>query len=622
MNEPPAAPIHVVATAGHVDHGKSSLLLRLTGIDPDRLEEEKRRGLTIDLGFAWCTLPSGREIGFVDVPGHERFIRNMLAGVGPVRLVLFVVAADEGWKPQSEEHLQILDVLGVEGGVVALTKCDLVDDETRNLAADEVRERVGGTALEGAPIVACSSVTGFGIDDLESALDAAVAAAPEPERTGRVRLHVDRVFAISGAGTVVTGTLTGGPLRVGEEVSLLPSDVRARVRGLQTHKRRLEEAVPVSRVAVNLVGAERSEIARGDVLGRPGGWRPTEVFEVLLEPVRDLSHELSARGAFKLYAGAAERDGRVRIYGGGRLRAGEQGFARIRVSAPLVLAIGDRFVLREAGRDRTVAGGTVLDPRPPRRAGADPEARLSMRAAASAEALPALIVGERGAIEDDELEVVLGARPEAIPRARRAGRWWIDESVVGAARDAASAAAADHHLERPLELGAPASVIRAAVSRAVPISARPAADAILSALVREGALVRESAAFRQPGHTPALDQRRPDLERVAEAVASGGATPPSIAQLVSAGHARSVVDAAIRSGLVVRIAPDLVLAPSLVEDAVHEIRSAGSAGLTVSAFRERLGTSRKYAVPLLEYLDNRGLTVRRGDVRVARGAGA
>jgi len=247
----PGGPEHlrpsVVATAGHVDHGKSSLVQRLTGMDPDRLDEEKRRGLTIELGYAWCTLPSGRELGFVDVPGHERFVRTMLAGVGPVRLVLFVVAADEGWRPQSEEHLEIVDVLGTHGAVIALTKRDLVEAARLDLVRADVTERVRGTALEGVPIVACSSTTGEGFDELVAALEAMLAAAPDPDRGGRPRLHVDRVFSIRGSGTVVTGTLTGGPLPTGAEVELLPSGTRARIRGLQTHHRDVGTASPVSR---------------------------------------------------------------------------------------------------------------------------------------------------------------------------------------------------------------------------------------------------------------------------------------------------------------------------------------------------------------------------------------
>ena len=613
--------IHVVATAGHVDHGKSSLLVRLTGIDPDRLAEEKRRGLTIDLGFAWCTLPSGREIGFVDVPGHERFIRNMLAGVGPVRLVLFVVAADEGWKPQSEEHLQILDVLGVDAGVIALTKSDLVDVETLEIAADEVRERVEGTALAGASVVACSSATGRGIDELRDALDAAVASAQEPSRDGRVRLHVDRVFAIAGAGTVVTGTLTGGPLRVGDDVALLPSGIRARVRGLQTHRRRLETAVPVSRVAVNLVGADRSDVERGDVLTHPGGWRASEVVDAALVPVRGLSHPVSARGAYKVYAGAAEREARIRLFGDGPLRAGERGYARIRLAGPLVLDVGDRFVLREAGRDETVAGGTILDPFPPRRAGADPGTRLGVRERAAPSDLAAILVAERGAVETAEVRTILGTAPDAIAGATRAEGWWVAEETFAGARAAAIEATASHHRERPLEPGAPIAEIRRAVAATLPAGTRHAADVLLGAFVDDGSLVREGAVVRLPDHRAAVEEHGPELRALADAVERGGATPPTITQLVGAGHAREVIDAAIRAGTLVRIAPDLVVPPALIDRALGEIRSAGRDGMTVSELRARIGTSRKYAVPLAEYLDGRGLTVRRGDVRVARGSG-
>jgi len=327
------AGLQVVATAGHVDHGKSSLILRLTGIDPDRLAEEKRRGLTIDLGFAWCALPSGREIGFVDVPGHERFVRNMLAGVGPVRLVLFVVAADEGWKPQSEEHLAIVDVLGAHAGVVALTKCDLVDEMALDLAVEETRERLAGTALQDAPVIPCSSATSEGLDELTDALDAMVAGAPPPEDHDRPRLFVDRVFTIKGAGTVVTGTLTGGTIEVGEEVELFPTGRRARVRGLQTHKRAIDVARPVSRVAANLTGIERTALERGDVIGLPGQWRATGVLDARVRPVRRLAHPLTSRGAYKLYAGSAERDARVRFFGDPATGA----FARIRLSSPVIL---------------------------------------------------------------------------------------------------------------------------------------------------------------------------------------------------------------------------------------------------------------------------------------------
>src|SRR5919106_5637688 len=281
------AELRVVATAGHVDHGKSSLIARLTGIDPDRWAEEKRRGLTIDLGYAWCDLPSGREVGFVDVPGHERFIANMLAGVGPVRLVLFVVAANEGWRPQSEEHLAILDVLGVTAGVVALTKIDLVDERAGGLAVKEVRERLDASVLSGAPILPVSATTGTGLDELRDALDAMLASAPAPEET-RARLFVDRAFTIAGAGTVATGTLGGSCLAVGDEVELHPRGGRTRIRSLQTHRRSEERACAVSRVAANLAGVARDHVQRGDVLAPPGTWRPTSVVEGKLRPARSL----------------------------------------------------------------------------------------------------------------------------------------------------------------------------------------------------------------------------------------------------------------------------------------------------------------------------------------------
>jgi selenocysteine-specific elongation factor len=458
----PGAGASVVATAGHVDHGKSSLVMRLTGMDPDRLDEEKRRGLTIELGYAWCTVPSGRELGFVDVPGHERFVRTMLAGVGPVRLVLFVVAADEGWKPQSEEHLEIVDVLGAHGAVIALTKRDLVDAARLERARAEVTERVQDTALEGAPIVACSSATGEGFDELVVALDAMLAGAPEPERDGRPRLHVDRVFSIKGSGTVVTGTLTGGPLTTGAEVELLPSGTRARVRGLQTHHRDVGSASPVSRVAANLT-AERARIARGEVLAPAGLWTATSVLEARIEPVRSLDRPITSRGAFKLHAGAAERDARIRLYDVKQVPA-DGAFVRITLSEPLVLDVGDRFVLRESGRRRTIAGGVVLDTAPPRRAGPSPTPRLEARARASRTELPALLVAERQAVRIDDVRSITGLAPEDVDGASRLGGWWVARGTFDGIGEAITARLAAFHAEEPAAAGQDVATVRRSVA--------------------------------------------------------------------------------------------------------------------------------------------------------------
>jgi selenocysteine-specific elongation factor len=614
--------LHVVATAGHVDHGKSSLIVRLTGIDPDRLEEEKRRGLTIDLGFAWCTLPSGREIGFVDVPGHERFVRNMLAGVGPVRLVLFVVAADEGWKPQSEEHLQIVDTLGAAGGVVALTKVDLVDPPTAEARARDVRARLAGTVLRDAPVVPCSAATGAGLDELRAALDALLAAAPRPEEDGRPRLFIDRVFTIRGAGTVVTGTLVGGRLTLGQEVEILPGGARARIRSLQTHRRTIEVARPVSRVAANLAGLERETVERGDVLAPPGAWRPTAVLDARIQPVRGLAHPLTARGAYKLHAGSAERDARIRLHGAEELRAGGEAFARIRLSAPLVLDVHDRFVLREAGRRETAAGGIVLDPQPPARPGPDPAARLRRRLRAARGELPRILVEERGAVPAADLAVLTGVDPPAIEGAVRAGRWWVAGALRDAVRRAVREELAAFHRTNPLLEGASVAAVRDAAAGALRtrgVAAADLAEALLAHLQAEGDVVRAGGTIRLADHRVTLAGRE-EVERLVRAVAAGEPSPPTVPELVRAGTPPEVIDAAARAGMLVRVSPELVFTPGFVARARAVIAEAGGAGVTVSAFRERLGTSRKYALPLLEHFDRQGVTRRSGDLRFARPA--
>ena len=613
--------LRVVATAGHVDHGKSSLIVRLTGIDPDRWAEEKRRGLTIDLGYAWCTLPSGREIGFVDVPGHERFIANMLAGVGPVRLVLFVVAADEGWKPQSEEHLQILDVLGMSGGVVALTKRDLVDTETLDFAVDEVRERLAGTALADAPILPVSSQTGEGIDDLAAALDAMLADARPPE-DARARLFVDRVFTIKGAGTVVTGTLSGDCLSVGDEVELYPTGARGRIRSLQTHKTTQNRACPVSRVAANLVGPERAALERGDVLGAPGAWRPTRVFEARVRQVRGLSHAVTPRGAFILYAGATASEARLRLYDSTKLEPGGEAFTRITTTVPLVLDVGDRFVLREAGRGETVAGGVVLDVEPPTRAGTSVAARLRARVAASRDDLPAVLVTERGAVPAAEVAILTGSRAAG---GVVVGEWLVSDALRAAVDIVVTEMLASHHAEHPLDQGADLVLVRRAVTRTLRGARVPSenslADALLADLDERGITARDSITIRLSSHRVELETRTPDVERLLAAI--GGereATPPTVKELIAAGIPRDVIDAAARKVFVVRLTPDLVVTPEFVARAEAAIRDAGDAGITVSAIREVLGTSRKYAIPLMEWFDAQSITRRQGDLRFLRDA--
>ncbi|MDQ3468658.1 MAG: GTP-binding protein, partial [Actinomycetota bacterium] len=326
--------MRVVATAGHVDHGKSSLVLALTGTDPDRWEEEKRRGLTIDLGFAHATLASGAGISFVDVPGHVRFLRNMLAGVGGVDACLFVVAATEGWKPQSEEHLRILQLLGVTDGVVALTKVDVLgDEELVELATLEVAERIAGSFLDGAPIVPVAVPTQGaprGLDDLRAALDALVARVPAASDRGRPRMWVDRVFAARGSGTVLTGTLTGGRLAGGDRVELWPGGATGRIRGVQVHGQAAEELPPGNRCALNLVGVDREEIGRGHAVVTPGPWHVTAVVDASLSVLASLDHDVSRRGAYVAYIGSGEHAVRLRVLGPDSLAPGSAGQVRLR----------------------------------------------------------------------------------------------------------------------------------------------------------------------------------------------------------------------------------------------------------------------------------------------------
>src|SRR4051812_20534924 len=358
--------MHVVATAGHVDHGKSTLVLALTGMDPDRFAEEKARGLTIDLGFAWTALPSGRELAFVDVPGHVRFIKNMLAGAGAVDACLFVVAATEGWKPQSEEHLRILELLGIGHGLIALTKVGLVDDEWRELVRLELADHVAGTFLADADVVEVDAPSSLGLDDLRSALDRLLAVTPSAADRGRPRLWIDRSFAARGSGTVVTGTLAGGSLTVDDELLLLPDATRVRVRALQSHQRTVPTIGPGHRVAVNISGVSHHDVARGDALVRPGQWSPTRTFDGSLHVLPAVDHEVSRRGAFQIYVGAGEHAAQLRVLGDGvdAIRPGGDGLVRIHLPTAVPLLPGDRFVLRESGRSETVGGGEVLDVAP------------------------------------------------------------------------------------------------------------------------------------------------------------------------------------------------------------------------------------------------------------------
>ena len=579
--------MHVVATAGHVDHGKSTLVLTLTGIDPDRFAEEKARGLTIDLGFAWTALPSGRELAFVDVPGHVRFIKNMLAGVGAVDACLFVVAATEGWKPQSEEHLRILELLGVRHGVVALTKVAVVDDEWRELARLDVADRVAGTFLEDAEVVEVDALAGVGVDELKAALDRLLASTPTAVDRDRPRLWIDRSFPAKGSGTVVTGTLAGGRLAVDDELLAVTAGagrgerdrggVRVRVRGLQSHQQARPSVGPGHRVAVNLTGLAHDRLVRGDALVRPGQWTLTRTVDCSLTVLASLDHDVSRRGAYEAYVGSGEHPVRLRVLGSDAVAPGATGLVRIHLPVALPLLPGDRFVLRESGRGETVGGGEVLDVAPVLRAAKAAPSRSVDR-----------VIAERGWVDADELERLTGERrPPAV------GRWVVDPGTLAATadrlrRDVADAGPLGLDVaglgERERALLATLDDVVVDAGRARPAGAAEAVDSLAG---HPFVAALEAA----PYAPPSPDEARVDRAELRELV---------------------------RRGLVVE-RERVYFAPSAVAEAARVIAgllAAKPEGVTVAEVRDALGTTRRFLLPLLAELDATGVTRRRGDLRV------
>ena len=604
--------MHVIGTAGHVDHGKSTLVERLTGMDPDRFAEEKRRGLTIDLGFAWFALPSGNEVGVVDVPGHERFIKNMLAGAGGIDVCLFVVAANEGWSAQSTEHLAIVDLLEVPAGVIALTKSDLVGEDERALAAEEVRERVAGTALADAPVVACSATTGDGIDDLIAALDGVVGGAAAVVDQERPRLWVDRVFTIAGAGTVVTGTLMGGSLAVGDAIEIAPEARNARIRSIQSHKHPVEKIGPGNRTALNLTGLEREGAARGDAVVRPGQWRVTRTIDVKLRVLPPelvgRKYELTEKGAHLLYIGSAETPARVKLFGGRKLTPGAFGYARLHLGHALPIGRGDRFVLRDAGRVLTFGGGSVLDPAPSleRRSPEDHAALLERLDGIDARAALDALLESESEVAVSSVAGRLGAVVEEVDFPRL-GDTFVSKARLDSLAQRLRDVLAEYHRSHALEKGMERAAARAALGLE-----QDSFDALVDRIEE---VVGEGAVVRLATHEVALDPvLAADRDALVATLESGGFTPPLAAELqADPALLRALTD----SGALVRIG-DFYLTGERAAEARRVVRTRieETGSVTVAEIRDLLGTTRKYAIPLCEWLDATGATIRRGDLRV------
>ena len=582
----------LIGTAGHVDHGKSTLIQRITGRNPDRWAEEKRRGLTIDLGFAWTTLPDGTEVSFVDVPGHERYLKNMLAGIEAIDVALFVVAADEGWMPQSEEHLAVLDLLGIDRGVVAITKTDVVDDELTELARAEVAEKLRGTSLTDAPVLAVSGTTGDGVDAL---LDSLAGQLPEePPPNGRPRVWVDRSFPIPGAGTVVTGTLLGSTLRVGDGVEVLPTGLDARIRGLQSHERAHESLGPGQRVAVNLAGVDHSSIGRGDMIGLTGQWETTTRFAVRLRAARFVD-DIEQRGAYQLHIGSSAH--RVDLIGLDREAA------VMRVDRPLPLAVGDRFILRDTGRQLVVGGGWVVDPAPGRTRHALRDAARASPAETPDEVASRLLAGRRLDRLDRLSAHSGGGQPlGAVTIGDRA----IEPGMIEELESAARALVEDEHRAHPLRPG----LSMATLAERLGVEAE-----ITEAMVERAAhLERRGPDVAKPDHMPRLGEDQDAAWRRARERLVSSLAVPGVEEL---GVDPEIIHFKIRTGELVRISEDIVYLPSQIEELKEHMSALGDE-FTVAEFRDAAGLSRKYAVPVLEWTDKEGLTVRHGDVRSLR----
>jgi selenocysteine-specific elongation factor len=626
----------VVGTAGHIDHGKSSLVLALTGIDPDRLKEEKERGITIDIGFAHLELGDGLTLGIVDVPGHERFVKNMLAGVGGIDLVMLVVAADEGVMPQTREHLAICQLLRVRSGLVVLTKADLAEPEWLELVREDVRGFLRGTFLDGAPILPVSAKTGDGLPALRETLGTLARAVPPRSTDATFRLPIDRVFTIRGFGTVVTGTVTAGQLALDERVEVYPRGLQAKVRGIQTHGRPVSTAVAGQRAAVNLQGVERAAIERGDVLSLSGLLQPTYMLDATCELLRDAPAPLRTRQRVRFHIGTSEVMARVHLVEEAALEPGQAGYVQLRLEAPVVALPGDRYVIRSYSPMVTIGGGELLDVAPPK----------ARRSPAWAGRLRTLERSEPAAILEAHVQRVGGggartaelrARTPFGPGALRAllqdlvarGRvfvvdreWYVHAEAAERLRQEAEGALAAFHAREPLKPGMSKEELR---MRLGGLDERVFL-ALLDRFAAAGVLVVDKDKVHRAGHAVRLTPaQQAASQRIEAEFRDAGVAPPTLdeafAKLGLGGpSAQAMAQLLVDGRRLVRIREGLYFHTEPLQEAVTEVVAflREHQAITPQEIKDLLGISRKYAIPLLEWLDTQRLTVRVGDRRVLR----
>ena len=628
--------MHVIGTAGHVDHGKSTLVQALTGTHPDRLKEEREREMTIDLGFAWLTLPSGEEVGIVDVPGHRDFIENMLAGVGGIDSALFVIAADEGIMPQTREHLAILDILQVQGGVIALTKVDLINDpEWLVLIEDDIRSVLNGTVLEKAPMIRVSSRTRQGIPELLKSLSDCLADRPPRPDLGRPRLPVDRVFTMPGFGTVITGTLSDGSLHTGDEVEILPSGFKTRIRGLQTHKRKEDTAIPGSRTAVNLSGINIDQVKRGDVITHPDSYKSSQRIDVRFRLLPDVVHPIKHDTAVKLFIGAAEISSRVRLLGSDELLPGEEGWLQLELEEPMVSIRGDRYILRRPSPGETLGGGIVVDPHPKKR-----HKRFSTEVLANLETLargtPAEILSQAmltlgtASLQDVIIRSNLDpntarmATQELIGSGQIIRLENIEQDPVPPLTLVTSKAywdqlsrhilqeVDDYHKKYPLRRG----IAREELKSRLKLSAR-VYNAILRRIVTSGELQEYGSLVQRAEYSIRFNsQQQRSVDGLLARFIASPFSPPTMKECL-AEIGDDIYNAMVDLELLIPIPPDVVFRKQdydlMISEITDLLRSRGK--ITAAEVRDHFNTSRRYVLALLEHMDVQGITERDGDIR-------
>lgn len=631
--------MRVIGTAGHVDHGKSTLVAALTGTHPDRLKEEQRREMTIELGFGWMTLPNGEEVGIVDVPGHRDFIENMLSGIGGIDAALLVIAADEGVMPQTREHLAILDLLQIPAGLILLTKTDLASDPAwLDLIETDIRAAVADTILKDAPIVRVSAKTKAGLDDLTSNLQELLEQEPTRPNLNRPRLPIDRVFTMSGFGTVVTGTLSDGQLAVGDEVEILPSGLTGRIRGLQTHSKKEDTAVPGSRTAVNVSGVNTEQVQRGDVLAHPGQYQTTRRLDVRFRLLKDATSPVLHGQEVKFFVGASETMGTLRLLGTEELHPGQEGWLQLELRDSLVAVRGDRYILRRPSPGETLGGGVVIDPQPKGRHRRFDETVLSSleslaRGSPADVLFGAAMATNIASIKDIVRNSRLGdeAASTALRELLEDGRLVPLESgdpdvstdlliaplpLWNALREKSLELVDTYHREYPLRRGIPREELKSRLRLPARVF-----NATLRKLMSDGSLTDRMSLVAKPGHQVRFNEtEQVGVRTLMRKFEANRFSPPGVREC-QAEAGQEVFNALLDSGELVTVSQEVVFRASDYQEMVGKIRSTirQNGQVTLAEVRDMFGTTRKYAQALLEHLDAVGLTVRSGDARKLAG---